>query len=40
MMDLSNALSFRFIRASRHWSGEKVTLAEVIEEAVMKGFAT
>jgi hypothetical protein len=34
MGDLANTLNFRFIRASRHWAGEKVTLSEVIEELV------
>jgi hypothetical protein len=39
MGDLANTLSFRFVRAARHWAGEKVTLTEVIEETVRKGFS-
>ena len=38
MGDLANTLNFRFVRASRHWAGERVTLTEVIEEIVAKGF--
>jgi hypothetical protein len=38
MGDLANTLNFRFVRASRHWAGETVTLTEVIEEIVAKGF--
>jgi hypothetical protein len=40
MGDLANTLNFRFVRASRHWAGEKVTLTEVIEEAVAKGVSS
>ena len=38
MGDLANTLTFRFLRATRHWSGEQVTLQKVIEEAVAEGF--
>jgi hypothetical protein len=34
MRDLAALLTFRFIRAGRVWSGERVTLRQVIEEAV------
>ncbi len=37
MGSLANTLNFRFVRASRHWAGEKVTLTEVIEEIVAEG---
>lgn len=40
MGDLANTLSFRFVRASRHWAGEQVTLTEVIEEIVAKGVSS
>jgi hypothetical protein len=36
MGDLANTLNLRFVRASRHWAGEKVTLTEVIEDVVAK----
>jgi hypothetical protein len=38
MGHLSTTLNFRFVRASRHWAGEQVTLAEVIEEIVANPF--
>lgn len=34
MGDLSNTLTFRFLRAGRIWQGEKVTLQQIIQEAV------
>lgn len=36
MDDLANTLNFRFVRAARVWSGERVTLRQVIEETVAK----
>ncbi len=39
MGDLANTLNFRFVRASRHWAGEKVTLTQVIEQIVASGFS-
>lgn len=39
MRDLATTLGFRLARAGRHWAGEKVTLQQVIEEAVAKAHA-
>jgi hypothetical protein len=39
MSDLAATLHFRLLRAGRHWAGEMVTLADVIEEVVARGFA-
>lgn len=39
MSDLAKMLNFRFMRAFRHWAGEKVTLQQVIEEVVTKRYS-
>ena len=39
MGDLARTLNFRFMRASRHWAGEPVTLQQVIEKAVAERFS-
>ncbi len=36
MRDLQTTLNFRLMRAARQWGGERVTLRQVIEEAVAK----
>ncbi len=36
MSDLETTLNFRLLRASRVWAGERVTLRQVIEEAVAR----